>query len=292
MKGGLPMKKFLATLLCAALLLLPLGILSHAQDAPVKLLVLGDSIAAGSGVSDKKDAYAWLMAEARGYDMTNYGAGGDISADLLRKVTADEAIRQAVAGADIIAVSIGGNDLLHAEDFTALVINGLLGDYAMIEPVMETFRENFAGIIAEILILNPDAILIVQTLYNPAFPLPSLRAAYGAAVKGINEGIAAYLEANPGAFLLADVYAAFEPRSGVVYIDMTHPSAAGHAVIAAVLLGVIDGTGPQLPPANAALDLTVRLLGPFFTLLDWVLIGGVLRVLYPVLTPVLSLILN
>ena len=285
------MKKIIAGILCAALLWLSLGVFSHAlSPAQVKFLVLGDSIAAGSGVQDKKDAYAWLVAEAKGYELTNYGAGGDISADLLRKVTSDETIRAAIRAADIIEVSIGGNDLLHAEDFTSMVINGLLGDYAQLEPIMDEFRENFAGIIAGIRALNPDAMLIVQTLYNAAFPVPSLRKAYGEASQGINAGIYAYLAKNPDAFLLADVYAAFEPRSGVVFIDMTHPSSAGHAVIASVLLGVIDAAPAQLPPANAALDLLVRLLKPALTVLDWVLIGGVLRVVYGVLGPVLPLV--
>ena len=275
------MKKLLAGILCAFILLGGFFLPAFAQTegaAAKKFLVLGDSIAAGSGVKDKKDAYAWIVAGAKGYDLTNYGAGGDISADLRRKVADDTEIKKAVAEADIIAVSIGGNDLLHAEDGVAkLVVEGLLGDYSRIDPVLAEFRENFAAIVGGIRALNPKAMLIVQTLYNPAFPLPSLRKAYGVAIEGINGGITAYLAKHPGAFILADVYTAFEPRYGVVSIDMTHPSADGHAVIAAVLLGVIDDAAAQLPPANGFLALLAKGFAPALWLLDKALIGGVLR---------------
>jgi len=276
------MKKTIAEILCAAILLLSFGVVSNAKE-PVKFLVLGDSIAAGSGVQDKKDAYAWIVAEANGYDLTNYGAGGDISADLRRKVEKDGDIRKAIAGADIIAVSIGGNDLLHAEEGVAkLVIEGLLGDYSLIDPVIAQFRENFAAIIGGIRALNPKAMLIVQTLYNPAFPLPSLQKAYGTAIGGINEGIRDYLKRHKGAFLLADVYTAFEGRYGVVYIDMTHPSADGHAVIAAVLQGVIDAKEAQLPLANGVLALLAKGFAPALWVLDKVLVGGALRAVWAV----------
>jgi len=276
-------KKAIAALLLATLFILPLGILAQAQTTPnPKFLVLGDSIAAGSGVyiNSEKRAYANRVAEAKGYDLTNYGAGGDTSAHLLRKVKEDQDIRHAIRQADIIAVSIGGNDLMHAEDFTALVIEGLLGDYSRIEPVLAAYRENFAGIIGGIRALNPGAKLIVQTLYNPAFPLPSLREAYGTAIQGINAAIRDYLAAHPGAFVVADVYDAFQQRRGAVFVDMTHPSGYGHYIIASVLIATIDEAPGRLPWIPGVLEALLWLFKPLLALLDWTLIGGALRIGY------------
>jgi len=286
-------RRAIAGFLCAAFLLLAFGVLPHGRAAPqgnidgvaappLKFLVLGDSIAAGSGVYINKEnrAYAPLVARAKGYDLTNYGAGGDTSADLLGKVTRQEATRRAIGEADVIAVSIGGNDLMHAEDFTTLVVEGLLGGYSQMEPILAAYRENFAGIISGIRALNAEALLIVQTLYNPAFPLPSLREAYGAAIRGINAGIRDYLEAHPGAFVVADVYTAFQQRRGAVFVDMTHPSAHGHAVIAEVLLATIDETEPQLPRALWPLDALLWVFRPVLAVLDYVCIGGMLRAGY------------
>jgi len=284
------MKKIISWIICAALLLPLFGLAAQAQSsAQLNFVVLGDSIAAGSGAGDQSRAYAWIIAREKGYDLSNFGAGGDISADLLRKVTSDEMIRQGVREADIIAVSIGGNDMLHAEDgLPALVLRGLLGDYSLLEPIHKAFYENFAGIIDEIRALNPDAMLIVQTLYNSAFPLPSLRAAYAAGVGGINDGIYAYLAANKGAFIVADVYSAFEQRSGVVYIDMTHPSPAGHRLIANVIIDVIYGTQTPLPPIGA-LDCLACAGRPLLALLDWVLVETA-RLLHRLLGPVWTLV--
>ena len=286
-------RKILACVLGAALLLLSLGVLGHADtvsSVATKFLVLGDSIAAGSGVSDKQDAYAWIVAREKGWDLINYGAGGDGSMHMLAKVEGDEAYRQAVAGADVIAVSIGGNDLLHAEDFPLLVLNGLLGDYALMQPVLDAFRENFTGIVEGIRALNPTATLIVQTLYNPAFPVPALRTAYGTAIQGINASIRAYHAAHPRAFLLAEVHEAFGERNGLVYIDMTHPSAAGHAMIAAVLLNVLDAAQAPLPGPIFALDALVWALGPALRWLSDRLVEGVLRPYYWILAPVLRVV--
>ena len=286
------MKKIIAGILCAALVLLSFGIVSSAQEtAPLKFLVLGDSIAAGSGVSDKADAYAWLVAGAKGYELTNYGAGGDISADLLRKVTQDEAIRQKIGGADIIDVSIGGNDLLHAEDVFSLVVKGLLGNYDLIQPVLDTFRENYVGIIAGLrALMKPDAMLIVQTLYNPAFPLPSLRGAYDFAIGGLNAIILEHHAAHPDDYAVADVYSAFAGERGAVFIDMTHPSAAGHKIIAAVVINTIDAIQTPLPGGIGVLNVLYMIGKPVLALLDWVLIGGVLRVLYGAIEPIIPLL--
>jgi len=272
------------SILLAAALLLSCGIIAARATAEpnLKFLVLGDSIAAGSGVyiNSERRAYASLVAAAKGYDLTNLGAGGDTSARMLAKVQSNDVMRWAIRQADIIAVSIGGNDLMHAEDFNTLVIEGLLGDYDALEPILAQYRANFAAIIGGIRALNPGALLIVQTLYNPAFPLPSLREAYGAAIQGINAGIRDYLAAHPGAFVVADVYSAFEPRRGAVFVDMTHPSGYGHSVIAAVLLGVIDEAEPQFPCAIWPLDALAWLFRPLLALLDWALVGGVLRAGY------------
>ena len=290
------MKKAIAVILSVTLLCLVFGIaLSAKQDAKrLDFLVLGDSIAAGSGVRNQEEqAYAWIVAREKGWALTNYGAGGDISADLLRKVKEDEEIRRAIRAADVIAVSTGGNDLLHAEEFYGLIYNGLLGDYSQQKPVHEAFRANFAGIIKGIRALNPDAALVVQTLYQPAFSIvpPSLYDAYGAAIRGINAGIYEYYGENPCDFLLADVYSAFEQRYGAVFIDMTHPSAIGHAVIAQVLLAAIDG----VPAVTARtvwddlIDAALPLLMPWLRRFDSILVAA-LRMLKPILSPVMALI--
>jgi len=283
------MKKIISWIICAALLLPLFGLAAQARGAEqTSFVVLGDSIAAGT-MNIKSQTYARIIAREKNYKLSNFGEDGDGTADLLRKITTNKAMRRAVSCADIIAISVGGNDLRYAEEgLTNLMVSGLLGDYGPMAPTVRTYAENFAKIIDEIYALNPDVRLIVQTLYNPAFPLPALHEAYAAGVGAINDTIYAYLEANEGAYVIADVFSAFEQRSGLVLFDMMHPSPAGHALISEVLLDVIDGTQTPLPPAGIW-DYLVDVGEPLFAPLDWVLVEAA-RLLHRLLGPVWTLI--
>jgi len=240
------MKKSISAILCSILLCLPFGVLSYAQQERAPLYVaLGDSIATGAGMKNKDgrkdDAYAWIVAQEKGYDLRMLAKGGDISAGLLDKVTHHELIREAIQKADIITVSIGGNDFLNEADIFALILRGLWHDYSQMQPVLDLFRDNFGRAVAEIRALNPDAMLIVQTVYNPLSPLLlSVHKTFGVGAQGLNAVITDYLAENPGAYLVADVYTAFKCRVGMVRIDFKHPSRRGHAVIAGVVMDVID----------------------------------------------------
>ena len=267
------MKKILAGVLCAALLCLSFGMLAHGQETKRKFVVLGDSIAEGNSAILPCNRYADRVARANGYELRNFGKGGDTSWSLLQKVREDEPIRQAVREADVIAVSIGGNDFYPS---MYLVLNGLLGELGWVKPRAESLRKNFAGAIAEIRRLNPGAVLVVQTLYNPVFAFmpPSAHELYGAIVREINAAILGYLDKHPGAYLVADVNAAFAQRYGMVFADMVHPSPAGHAVIAAVLLDTINGTNELRPcPLDAVIGVPVRLSAPALALADRGLAG-------------------
>jgi acyl-CoA thioesterase I len=105
-----------AALVNSLLLVLMLGIgAANAQSAPVKLTVLGDSLAAGYGVSPEQAFPARLQAnlKAQGRDVTvlNQGVSGDTSAgglDRLDWMLADKP--------DIVLVELGGNDALRGID--------------------------------------------------------------------------------------------------------------------------------------------------------------------------------
>ena len=190
-------------------------------------------------------------------------------------MTEDEGIRQAIRNADIIDVSIGGNDFYPS---VYLIVTGLLGDTAWMEPRRAALKENFFAAIDEIRALkNPKALLIVHTLYNPVFSFmpPTAHEMYAEVVGGINGVIRDYLAAHPGAYRIADVHATFEGRHGLVFADMVHPSDLGHGVIAEVVAAAIDGTPPPTPGMlDRALDIPVMLLKPLILLVDWGIVGA------------------
>jgi len=102
----------LIAILCALTVLSP----AHAQDAPaIRLAVLGDSLAAGYGVSPR-DAFparleAALKKEGRNVTVINHGVSGDTTAGGLERV--DWMLGDKP---DIVLVELGANDALRALD--------------------------------------------------------------------------------------------------------------------------------------------------------------------------------
>jgi len=95
-------------------LLLSLGP-AHAQSAPVKIAILGDSLAAGFGVKPAESfparLEAALKAQGRAVTILNHGVSGDTTAgglDRLDWMLADKP--------DIVLVELGGNDALRGTD--------------------------------------------------------------------------------------------------------------------------------------------------------------------------------
>jgi len=238
-------KKLLSVLLVLALVC-ALGATAAraAYGTGTKFVVLGDSIPAGEGASEEEKAYAELIKTAKGFDLKNFAVGGHDSDDLLKILAENEEAVQAIKDADIINLSIGGNDLLHTNVITLVLRMIFLGDTSAAEEHIANFAVNFAVIIEKIRALNPDALFIVQTLYNCMEGVPLVGDAYEAAIVMLNQVYRDYLKATPAAYELADVYAVFKGREGLVFRDRIHPSDAGHALIAQVLTAIMDETAP------------------------------------------------
>jgi len=245
-------KKLLSIFLVLALVCaLTATAVRAATGAGTKFVVLGDSISAGEGASEKAKSYAELIAAARGFDLKNFAVGGHDSDDLLKILNEKEAAQEAIQEADVINLSIGGNDLLHTNVITLVLRLLFLNDVSAADEYIANFAVNFAVIVEKIRALNPDALFIVQTLYNSMEGIPLVGGAYEVAIVKLNQVYRDYLDANPGAYELADVYAAFKNREGLVFRDKIHPSDAGHEMIAEVLTAVMDGTAPPEPAAGS-----------------------------------------
>ena len=82
----------------------------YAADAPA-ILILGDSVSAGTGLAEGECGYYDYIADCTGGSLTNLAASGMTTVDLLG-VIENAANKDTIADADIICVSIGGNDLM------------------------------------------------------------------------------------------------------------------------------------------------------------------------------------
>ena len=250
----LVIKRFsaLAVCLCLVLSLLPMAAL--AADPSSSYLALGDSITTGyapsaeDGTAQKVDhPFAEQVAQAGDYALTNLAADGETTTTLLAKLQ-DSQLLAAVADADLITLTIGGNDLMNAlydylaaaynqadfgaddakdklmnadPTFLAFAAEKLAGfvQSTQAAAALSAFTQNLTAIAAAIRGANPDVALLVTTQYNPYSFLAqseaggqlaqTIAAAFDTGVKALNAVVTGTAE-KTGAFTVVDVYTAFE----------------------------------------------------------------------------------
>ncbi len=105
-------KRISAILLTIVMLLSMLPMSAFAADAAPSYVALGDSISTGYGLADKTaEGFTYLLADELGYELTNLAADGNTAAGILAQLQ-EQSYKNAVAGADLITVTAGGNDLM------------------------------------------------------------------------------------------------------------------------------------------------------------------------------------
>lgn len=208
-------RKLLAMLVCVALVSTLFPFAAMAEETQVRYVAIGDSISSGYGLEvPETEAFPSLIAQDNGYTLTNLAEAGETSVSLLAKLENAE-MAEALSTADVITLTIGGNDMLAALfDYLAETTGGQMtaqeilmlfmgqgenADLTTLAPLLQSmtafpqseqatealtcFGENFASLLAKIKGLNPDATLVVATQYNPYSHLDGT--ALGGAVTGI-----------------------------------------------------------------------------------------------------------
>ncbi len=239
------MKK-LFSLLLVTLLAFSLCTPAFAAEADTtKFVLLGDSIAQGYGLGeDYTDwydlGYGKLIADANGYDYVNHAIGGHTTYNLNARLQEETVIKD-VADADIIAVSIGGNNFLLGGMYQMILEGVLFNKYDLVEKTIDEFYIDFGLAIDKIKAINPDAQLLVQTLYNPRNDF--IGKVYQRAVDLLNQTIINTAAERNGVYEIVDVYSAFGQHMEYIQKDQIHPNEAGHYVIATEYLKVLKDLG-------------------------------------------------
>lgn len=251
-----------------------------AEPTPTKtMVVIGDSIAEAilgpSPLSERENyGYYALLGRRNNYTFYNRSVSGHKSAQMLEYISAEDngAIRTStlIKEADIISVSILGNDMLQMS-LGSLVLQYVTNDMSKIQPILDASTQTFAAIVAKLKELNPDALILVQTIYNPISPTAvtvsadvmdsladlgydteaELRDLGNRFINELNDIIRDYAKANPGDITVVDVWETFNDiynedsarGNGLIFNDGVHPSNEGHAVIADCIQAVLDENG-------------------------------------------------
>ena len=187
-------KRLLAVLMCFCIALSMIPGMAFASERVY--VALGDSITTGYGLSDAStESFPALVAEENTLALTNLAKDGATSAGLL-EVVQDTNNAAILSSADVITITIGGNDLMDAlygyiaaeynnanpgssitaSDVKNNIVSYLLFaetvlpnfvDSATARTAMQTLGSNLATAIKTIKDNNPDVQIIVATQYNP-----------------------------------------------------------------------------------------------------------------------------
>lgn len=200
-KGGKTMKKrMLSILLCLSMVFGLLSVTAGAADTSMKYVALGDSITTGYRLAEDESSFADLVAGEYALELNDTLAqDGETTSSLQAKLATDD-VKAAVSQADVITLTIGGNDLMNAlyaylasssgiDGLTAEDVKEILADpedenYQKLLTVATenladfltspeaitafgTFTTNYGTILGTLKALAPNASIVVVNQYNP-----------------------------------------------------------------------------------------------------------------------------
>ncbi|MDA8125493.1 MAG: GDSL-type esterase/lipase family protein [Deltaproteobacteria bacterium] len=194
----------------------------------LNLLIMGDSIARGAGDEAGKGFSFYLPEDLKTRTpkeiaVENVGIDG-LQTDGLLALVQDEKLKPAVAAADLLLVSIGGNDLRRIRRLRAMAKE-------------DGFQQSFAGyatgltsIVKTLRSANAAGLIIFIGLYYPS--LQDLSSDDGNLLLAWNEGTQRIIEQDRRA-LFIPTYDLFKLNTAkYVALDGLHPNGAGYQAIA------------------------------------------------------------
>ncbi|MER2179536.1 MAG: SGNH/GDSL hydrolase family protein [Carnobacterium inhibens] len=135
----------------------------------IHIVAIGDSLTEGVGDTTNSGGYVPLVAnlleETDNYKKittSNYGKSGDRSDQILARFNENKAIQEDVEGADIVVLTVGGNDIIQTFKQNFLTIT----EDSFIAP-RETYEENLRMLFTAIKEVNPESELYIFGIYNP-----------------------------------------------------------------------------------------------------------------------------
>ncbi|MER2089674.1 MAG: GDSL-type esterase/lipase family protein [Sporosarcina sp.] len=212
----------------------------------VRVVGLGDSLTQGVGDELKKEGYfgrvTGRMIEWKGVkevDVSNLAKRGRRSDQLLEKL-ADSEVQASVKTADLIFLTIGGNDIMK-------VVKANLFNLKM-EPFyieLGKFESRLDELFTIIRDLNGDAIVVVAGLYNPFSIVTDETNEFEEIIDDWNKAIEVRAIMD-GKSCFVPVTDLFDSNTNMVYhTDFFHPNAKGYDGMADRYLEKLEECGLQ-----------------------------------------------
>lgn len=206
-----------------------------ADFLPRKLTVVsaGDSLTQGVGDSTGKGGYLPylknMLEQEKGVkevDFYNFGVTGNRTTQLLKRMKTSE-MKAALQKADMVILTIGGNDLMKVVKDHFLDLQ-----FSVFEKEKESFRKHLIQIMEAIVAENPNASIVLVGLYNPF-------SKWFGDIEEMNEIVADWNKAGQSVIAnysnayfvdIEDVF--LNTNEDLLFTDNFHPNDKGYKLIA------------------------------------------------------------
>ena len=234
---------------------------ASALKKTVTYVAIGDSLTKGVGDSTNQGGFVPLLAQSLTnetgleFKAINYGVAGNTSSQILTRMQVKKEIRKDLKQAQLLTITVGGNDLRKAilEDTSNL-------DLDRFDKPTKTYVKNLKQIIELARKDNPDLPIYVVGIYNPLYlNFPDLTELQ-TLVDQWNQGTEETLSAYQGVYFVPIndlLYKGIDGKSGVTESelgketvtndalydeDSFHPNNTGYEIIKEAVLEKIHAT--------------------------------------------------
>lgn len=206
-----------------------------ADFKPRNLTVLsaGDSLTQGVGDSTGKGGYLpyleTLLEKEKGIhevDFYNYGVKGNRTTQLLKRLKSP-AMKEVIQKADLVILTIGGNDIMKVvrDHFTNLQVSDFMA-------AKETYRDHLNQIMQTIVEENPNTSIILVGMYNPFSKWFSYIKEMDEIVSEWNQTGQSVIVQYPNAYFVGIDDLFVNTNEDLLYTDHFHPNDKGYELIA------------------------------------------------------------
>lgn len=217
----------------------------------VKVVGIGDSLTKGVGDESENGGYVGIIEETleqqeniKEVIVDNYGVRGHKATNLQKRLKEEEVVAS-IKDADIILMTIGGNDIMNVVRSNIFSLG-----FEPFRKEQENFESRLSDIFETIRIHNKTASIIYIGLYNPfKYMLPDLTE-FDSVIEEWNMASNQMINNDPNAYFVP-VEKIFSTKSDekLLYEDQFHPNKRGYSLIADNVYKVM-GDNEVVPDLN------------------------------------------
>ncbi|WP_167628257.1 SGNH/GDSL hydrolase family protein [Listeria valentina] len=174
------------------------------EKTPISLVAMGDSLTEGDGDEKKAGGYVGILdkslakhQEVRSVATTNYGVSGNRSDQLLKRLKTEPEFQKAVQKANVITITIGGNDVMKVLQSKLLDVK--VSDFTKAQ---KNFQKNLTEVFTLIRKNNPNAPIFLVGIYNPYTTYFSQIKQFDEVISNWNESSRAFINEQKNAYFV------------------------------------------------------------------------------------------